>query len=166
MIKNNFESHNNSTIIGTNDEYLTPPPIIKALGLFDLDPCSPVTRPWPTATRHFTIIDDGLFLPWEGRVWLNPPYGNTMPMWLNKLALHGNGIALTFARTDTAVFHNYVFAHAHSLFFLKGRISFFDVNGKKSNGAAGSPSVLIAYGKNNVEAIENSNLKGKHLFIK
>lgn len=165
--KNKFEAHNDATDIGTNDEWLTPPSIIKSLGEFDLDPCSPVNRPWPTAKRHLTIEDDGLFLPWiDGeRVWLNPPYGKTMAMWLNKLALHGNGIALTFARTETAAFHNYVFAHANSIFFLKKRITFYDVTGKKG-GAGVAPSVLIAYGKNNVEAIEASNLKGKHLFIK
>lgn len=28
------------------DEWLTPPQIIKALGGFDLDPCSPINRPW------------------------------------------------------------------------------------------------------------------------
>ena len=58
-----------------NDEWLTPPDIIKALGDFDLDPCSPIERPWPTAREHYTILDNGLMLPWHGRVWCNPPYG-------------------------------------------------------------------------------------------
>lgn len=31
------------------DEWLTPPQLLKCLGPFDLDPCSPVDRPWPTA---------------------------------------------------------------------------------------------------------------------
>ena len=60
------------------DEWLTPPEIIDALGgpaSFDLDPCAPVTRPWPTAKEHFTIIDNGLTKPWRGRIWFNPPYG-------------------------------------------------------------------------------------------
>ena len=30
------------------DEWLTPPEIIKSLGEFDLDPCSPINRPWAT----------------------------------------------------------------------------------------------------------------------
>ncbi len=29
-----------------NDEWLTPPSILKELGHFDLDPCSPINRPW------------------------------------------------------------------------------------------------------------------------
>jgi hypothetical protein len=28
-----------------NDEWLTPPEIIHALGLFSLDPCAPINRP-------------------------------------------------------------------------------------------------------------------------
>jgi len=57
------------------DEWLTPPEILRALGSFDLDPCSPINRPWPTARVHYTITDDGLSRPWMGRVWFNPPYG-------------------------------------------------------------------------------------------
>lgn len=52
-----------------HDEWLTPPEIIKALGTFDLDPCSPIHRPWPTATNHYTVENDGFNLPWYGRVW-------------------------------------------------------------------------------------------------
>ena len=56
-----------------SDEWLTPPDIIRALGPFDLDPCSPGVRPWDMATKHYTVADDGLYRPWVGRVWLNPP---------------------------------------------------------------------------------------------
>jgi len=56
---------------GAKDEWLTPPPIIEALGPFDLDPCAPVVRPWPTAAAHLTIEDDGLTADWppEAFVW-------------------------------------------------------------------------------------------------
>ena len=167
MAKNKgISGHHNSTVIGNNDEWLTPPSIIKSLGHFDLDPCAPIIRPWDMAGKHYTIEDDGLFLPWEGRIWLNPPYGKTMDMSLNKMALHGDGIALTFARTDTNAFHNYVFRHASSIFFLKGRLTFYQVDGTPGDFNGGAPSCLIAYGKNNVDAIDHARLKGKHLFIK
>jgi hypothetical protein len=39
---------------GATDDWLTPPDIIAALGPFDLDPCSPETRPWDTAAKHYT----------------------------------------------------------------------------------------------------------------
>lgn len=41
--------------VGKNDEWLTPPKIIDKLGEFDLDPCSPIFRPWDTANKHYTI---------------------------------------------------------------------------------------------------------------
>ncbi len=53
------------------DEWLTPPELLRALGDFDLDPCSPVNRPWPTAARHLTWQDNGLLAEWKGRVWCN-----------------------------------------------------------------------------------------------
>ena len=77
--------------------WLTPPHILKALGEFDLDPCASLDRPWDTARNHYTVEDNGLVQPWEGRVWLNPPYGAGMDLWLNRLANHpGGGIALVF----------------------------------------------------------------------
>lgn len=84
------------------DEWLTPPEIVHALGDFDLDPCAPVRRPWSTATHHYTVLDNGLTKPWFSRVWMNPPYGRETGIWLNKLAVHGDGIALVFARTETS----------------------------------------------------------------
>lgn len=54
-----------------NDEWLTPPEILVALGEFDLDPCAPVVRPWPTAKHHFTVEDDGLNQSWYSLAELN-----------------------------------------------------------------------------------------------
>ena len=89
---------------GRTDEWLTPPEILKAIGEFDLDPCSPINRPWNTAKKHYTVEDNGLIQEWIGRVFLNPPYGPETGKWLQKLAEHGNGIALIFARTETDMF--------------------------------------------------------------
>lgn len=128
------------------EEWLTPPMIIQSVGPFDLDPCSPINRPWPTAQKHFTIEDNGLIKPWEGLVFCNPPYGPKTGDWLARCAEHNNCIALVFARTETMAFHRHVWPKARSLFFLSGRLSFFHVTGKMG-GAAGAPSVLIAYGE-------------------
>lgn len=87
-----------------NDEWLTPPPIIQALGFFDLDPCAPVDRPWDTARQHYSRRDDGLAQDWGGRVWMNPPFGTQAIDWLRKMVKHGNGIALVPARTETRMF--------------------------------------------------------------
>lgn len=137
-----------------------PPELIKKLGDFDLDPCSPINRPWDTAKNHFTVIDDGLNKEWEGRVWCNPPYGRETGIWLDKLAKHGNGIALIFARTETKMFFNYVWEKADAVLFIKDRLFFHHVSGEKAVMNAGAPSCLVAYGKNNVQVLEFSGIIG------
>jgi len=147
------------------DEWLTPPEIIKALGAFNLDPCAPIKPPWATAIRHYSVLDNGLMLPWEGRVWCNPPYGTETGIWLNRCAEHGNTIALTFARTETKMFFETVWDRADAVFFFKGRIKFYHVTGKQGD-AAGAPSVLIAYGKENADSLERAKLSGKYIRLK
>lgn len=154
-----------SPVMG-KDEWLTPPTIIKALGEFDLDPCSPVVRPWDTAKRHYHQYDDGLMLPWSGRVWMNPPYGKHTGKWLNKLALHGDGIALIFARTETEMFFKEVWGRADALLFIKGRLRFHHVTGEVGATNSGAPSVLVAYGWWNVMALERCDIAGKFIKLK
>ncbi|MCT4035608.1 DNA N-6-adenine-methyltransferase [Elizabethkingia meningoseptica] len=155
-------SHQSANMM--KDEWLTPPEIIKALGNFDLDPCSPVNRPWSTAHNHYTIKNDGLSQEWKGRVWCNPPYGLEAAKWLDKLSIHGNGIALIFARTETKMFFDHVWNKADAVLFIEGRLYFHHVDGKKAKANAGAPSVLIAYGNDNAEILKNCSIKGK--FIK
>lgn len=135
------------------DEWLTPPYILKALGAFDLDPCAPVVRPWPMAANHFTIHDNGLLKPWAGRVWLNPPYGPETGRWMRRLAGHGDGVALIFARTETEVWFESVWGKATGILFLQGRLSFHHVNGSQASMSAGAPSALIAYGERNLDSL-------------
>lgn len=155
---------NEATVAGT-DVWLTPPYILRALGEFDLDPCASLNRPWDTAKHHYTIEDDGLQQEWFGRVWLNPPYGSQMVKWMYRMKEHDNGIALIFARTETKAFFETVWNHADSILFLKGRICFYKPDGASSNNA-GSPSVLIAYGRNNTKILEECILDGKLVYLK
>jgi hypothetical protein len=131
----------------TTDSWITPKWLIDMLGPFDLDPCACDPQPWPCADRSYT--ENGLLLPWTGFVWCNPPYGSAIGAWLNKLALHGNGIALVFARTETAAFFGHVWPFASALLFLRGRLTFHYPDGSTPrNGAnSGGPSVLIGYGE-------------------
>lgn len=147
------------------DEWLTPPEIITSLGAFDLDPASPVNRPWPTAKQHYTAYDNGLIKPWLGRVWLNPPYGKECVRFMRRLADHGNGIALICARTETEMFFDTVWNRATAIFFFKGRLTFYHVTGKLSRNCIGAPSCLVAYGTHNVRAIAESGLEGKLLHL-
>jgi hypothetical protein len=148
------------------DEWLTPPWIIECLGPFDLDPCSPVSRPWDTAGIHYTIEDNGLWKEWEGFVWLNPPYSCLLPF-LQRMVEHNNGLALLYARTDTEWFHRYVFDKACELFFLRGRLRFYDVDGREARNSAGAPSVLVAYGDEARKRLARlSNDRGKHVYLR
>lgn len=145
--------------VAGSETWLTPPEMVAALGNFDLDPCSAPNMPWKIADRFYTEEDDGLVQPWRGRVFMNPPYGSKLGLFLKRLAEHGDGVALVFARTETRAFFDYVWPHADAIMFLKGRVRFYRPDGSRGQ-SSGSPSCLIAYGANNVEALKESNLEG------
>lgn len=147
-----------------NDEWLTPPEMVQVLGPFDLDPCSPVKRPWDTARLHYTVLDNGLTREWKGRVWCNPPYSQIRP-WTERMAAHGNGILLVFARTDTAWFQDYVF-QADALLFLRGRLRFRYSSGRAAPNPAGAGSVLAAYGAANKIALWKNRKWGSLIEIR
>lgn len=138
---------------GKTNVWLTPRWILDALGRFDLDPCA--HESWETAKRHMYIR--GLDNEWDGRVWLNPPYGRQIGHWLKRMEAHGNGVALVFARTDTIWFQGLKFDAAN---FMRGRIRFLKPDLTEATNA-GTPNVLFAWGKHNVEAI--SKIPGKIL---
>jgi hypothetical protein len=154
-------SHQNATT--GSDVWLTPPDLLAKLGPFDLDPCAaPEPRPWPTAAKHYTAEIDGLRQPWTGRVWMNPPYSR-METWLARLADHGHGTALIFARTETRVFHAQVWRRATALLFLEGRLHFHYADGRRAAANAGAPSVLVAYGAPDAERLATCGIEGAYV---
>lgn len=145
--------------IGLNDEWLTPPWILKPLGLFDLDPCAPVTRPWATADHHYTIEDDGLSREWFGRVWLNPPFNRyERPKWMAKMAEHNNGVMLIPAAWETEAFRQNVWGKASGILALHKRPRFCYVDGKKAKANSGCTICLVAYGDDNFQILRASGL--------
>jgi hypothetical protein len=160
MSRNGMGSHHSQAAI--TDTWLTPPAIIDALGPFDLDPCAaPEPRPWPTAARHIVLPEDGLAAPWNGRVWLNPPYGRAVGDWLAKLGRHGHGTALVFARTDTSWFSPTVWRAASAVLFLEGRLFFHHPDGRRAKSNSGAPSVLIAYGQHDAARLRCCGIAGQ-----
>lgn len=157
-------SHHSAAAQSTT--WLTPPHILDALGgwqSFDLDPCAaPEPRPWPTARRMNALADgDGLMLEWDGRVLLNPPYTSAeIGRWLEKLADHGCGTALVFARTETDAMHRFIWQRASGLLFLRGRLHFHFADGRRAKANAGAPSVLCAYGQDDMDRLAASELDG------
>lgn len=148
-----------------SDDWLTPPWVIEALGPFDLDPCHQEERPWPTAANHYTKRDDGLMQRWFGRVYLNAPF-NQMARWIARLADHGRGTALVFARTETAYWFSFVWPRATALLFVQGRIVFHLPDGRPApkrhgkGGNGGGPAVLVAYGPEDADRLADSGIAG------
>ena len=148
------------------ETWLTPRWLVDALDLptvVDVDPCAPSVRYWSTGRRHFNKQQDGFNRPWNPSdfYWVNPPYGAECAAWMAKLADHGNGLLLIFARTDTKAFHDWVFAHPHTsaVFFFRGRLRFANRAGEEV-GTAGAPSALIAYGAKALGVIRRAIREG------
>ena len=134
-----FYTHAGNSSI--NHAWRTPPALLDrlyaALGApFDLDPCSPTTdrRSAPVRARvYFTAVDDGLALPWRGKVFLNPPYGRTLRQWIAKAQAEVTArraalvVALVPARTETLWWHHHI-AGAADAFMLRGRLSLWQRN--------------------------------------
>lgn len=130
-------------------EWYTPHHIIDAtlsvLEQIDLDPCSNSNiNPNIPAFKHFTKVENGLSLPWHGRVYLNPPYGKEIKSWVQKLNEHYaksdicEAIALLPARTDTEWFY---YLREYPRCFLKGRLNF-----SNHENTAPFPSVVFYLG--------------------
>lgn len=161
-MKVDFQTVNKGGKCATTEWY-TPPEIISACGVFDLDPATCLTA-WSinkSAKTFFTLTDNGLIQTWEGRIWLNPPYENpVLGQFMKRMAEHNNGIALVYNRCDSAWFQDYVLGVAHSILYLKKRIHFIKPDGTIGN-RPGAGSVLIAYNHLNTEALRLSGLDGK-----
>ena len=143
----------------SSDEWYTPPEFIAALGEFDLDPaCGPLCTNH-TAVRRYGPQEDGLAQVWAGRVWLNPPFSNASPF-IDRLAEHGDGIALVFTRSD-AVWYQRAVERAGGVFLLKGRIHFQRPGGGPSRCPLGCS--LLPFGERNRRAVLRSGLPGLFL---
>ena len=130
-------------------EWYTPPKIIAAVVEFfdaiDLDPCAdpgyPKTVP---ARQHYTREDNGLARPWWGRVYMNPPYGDEIGQWVERLVTLDRagtieaGIALLPARTGTQWWK---LLGECAICFIDGRLTFVG-----ATSTAPFPSVLAYTG--------------------
>lgn len=83
---------------------------------------------------------------------------------MEKMSIHGRGIALIYARTSSTWFHEYVLRKATSILFLEQRIKFLSPLGIPNNNPVAA-SVLISYGKDDAICLENCGLKGTHIYL-
>jgi hypothetical protein len=145
--------------IGQSDDWYTPPEIFTALGLtFDLDPCSPGPGHWVPARNVYTKHDDGLSRPWEGTVFMNPPFGGRFGHvpWLRRFFDHRNGVAIVRAYTSSSWWHE-LMPRAEAILFPRGKTKFIRPDGSVGK-APGHGIVLVAMGEKSRVALASSGL--------
>jgi site-specific DNA-methyltransferase (adenine-specific) len=113
---------------------------------FTLDPCA--TEASAKCTKYYTKEDDGLVQDWgEQTVFVNPPYGRGIGVWLKKgyeeSKKHNTTVVMLVpARTDTKWWHDYVM-RAKEVHLVRGRLKF-----GTSDNAAPFPSAVVVFHSN------------------
>jgi hypothetical protein len=151
-IRENRKVRTNAGLFTSNTpEWYTPGHIIDRVeGMFghiDLDPCSNSNDPDQAsvpALNHWTQADNGLVQSWHGRVYMNPPYGDEISAWVERMIRAYESeeincaIALLPARTDTAWFQP---LFDYPICFIRGRLRF-----SGSENSAPFPSAIVYLG--------------------
>ncbi len=149
--------------VGDSQSWITPKFILNALGQFDLDPCECDPQPWLCALQGYNIHQDGLSLPWRGRVYLNPPFDRyQVGRWITRLAEHGNGTALLHARTEAEWFAP-CWKSGCAMLFLADRLYFHYPDGIRAEANSGAPAVLVAFSPADAVKLAASKLKGYYV---
>lgn len=139
-----------------NNEWYTPPEIIEAarsvMGSIDLDPASSeIAQKTVMAKNYYTAETNGLDKPWQGKVWMNPPYAAALigqfadKLWQEySCGAVEEAIVLVNNATET-VWFNRIISTASAVVFPQHRIKFLMPDGKK--GAPLQGQAIIYLGK-------------------
>ena len=129
------------------EDWATPPDVFAALDKefgFQLDACA---SEWnKKCATYYDKADNALLQPWHpfGSVFLNPPYGRGMGVWIAKAraeAVKGATVVILIpSRTDTRWFHDYIYEQAE-VRYLQGRLKFERPDGPRD--AATFPSMVV-----------------------
>lgn len=124
-------------------EWETPEFLFEALDAefgFNLDAAATAAN--AKCEKYYTKIEDSLKQPWEGVVFLNPPYGREIGKFVARAFEASQAgatvVCLLPARTDTRWWHRYVIRG--EIRFLRGRIKF----GGAKHGAP-FPSAVVVF---------------------
>lgn len=127
-----------------NNEWYTPGQYIElartVLERIDLDPASnEQAQQVVKASTYYTIETDGLSEKWQGRTWMNPPYGaGDIEPFCEKLIKHflardiDEAIVLVNNATETRWFQDMA-KHAEAICFPKGRIRYWGPDGDNNS---------------------------------
>ena len=148
--------------IGATNEWYTPPEVFAALGWpdFDLDVAAPEDRRLTCAPAKRFITADSLAQPWDGFIWMNPPFGgrNGIKPWLDKFTTHGNGIALTPDRTSAPWWQDCA-PHMDLILFVEGKIKFIGPDGTRGSQPA-QGTCLMSRGERGAAALKTAARRG------
>lgn len=131
-----------------SEEWSTPGDLYEVLNQefrFSLDPCASLVN--AKCVKFFTKEEDGLKQDWSGeRVFMNPPYGKHIGLWMQKARAEARRgalvVCLVHARTDTRWWHENT-VYADEVRFLKGRVRFLTKDGVASSSPF--PSALVIF---------------------
>lgn len=126
-------------------DWSTPSDLFAALDAefsFQLDVCA--TSQTAKCETFFTREDDGLTQRWNGSCFMNPPYGDEIPKWIEK-AWHSSQegatvVCLVPARVDTGWWWTY--CRYGEVRFLRGRLKF-----DNAESGAPFPSAVVVFDK-------------------
>lgn len=116
----------------------------------DLDPASP-NPPTVKAKKFYTKKENGLLQPWNGNIYLNPPYGRDLPPWISKLLIEWhlshvtNAILLVPAKVDT-VWFNLIASKSACICTIRGRLHFI-IEDKTADTSGTFSNILILLSK-------------------
>lgn len=154
MIAKSVQHLQNITI---QDEYGTPIPLLrKAMFEYDvlpfLDVCA--TAENRKFQDYFTKEQDALTLEFLCDFFMNPPYSKVKEFIKYAHEQHKKhnvtGLILTYAKTDTKWWHEFVEGKAE-VHFIKGRVKFYDQFGYLTKNSAPYPSVWIIFRKHGTQ---------------
>lgn len=115
-----------------NDKYNTPNNVlslVRQVAPIGLDPCSNGTS-LVNAKTEWALPTDGLAQDWTGHglVFVNPPYGRHVPVWMRKCrdeaAKGAEIIALVAAKVGTKWTQEIIYPSADGICHWRGRITF------------------------------------------
>lgn len=147
---------------GKSDEWYTPKYIFDALDVtFDLDVAAPPGgAPHVPARSNITESENGLITPYQGFIWMNPPFGgrNGLVPWLDRFFDHGNGIALTPDRTSAPWWQD-ANRKADATLFIAGKVRFIRPDGSEGKSPS-TGTTLFASGYRAVIALKDADYNG------
>jgi hypothetical protein len=123
----------------------TPPELVTAVrryfgGRIPFDAATAPNNPCK-ARRFITAAEDGLAMRWPRRVWVNPPYGKALGIWLPKIAdeaeLGSEIITLLPCARYEQYYWQYAMAQANAECLIRKRVKF--IRPSTGDRVAGNP---------------------------